>query len=110
MQKKISQIMHPLATSLNWDPTGRYIAVSVQGNSDATGYNIYNVRGDVLYESPLMTNLSSFAWRPMPPSLLTDKEQHDLVGTEAKWKQIEKKYDALDSATQTHAARTKFVS
>lgn len=64
------------ATNAEWDPTGRYFAVwvsSVNGESLAPQYRIYDYTGVEIYKR-MITPFSHFAWRPLPPSLLTNTE------------------------------------
>eukprot|EP00123_Amoebidium_parasiticum_P007701 comp18298_c0_seq1/m.19342 comp18298_c0_seq1/g.19342 ORF comp18298_c0_seq1/g.19342 comp18298_c0_seq1/m.19342 type:complete len:664 (-) comp18298_c0_seq1:915-2906(-) len=100
---------HFMATDVEWDPTGRYVATSVSywRHQMENGYKIWSFQGRQLYNESL-EKFYQFIWRPRPPTLLTDDEikavrknlktysikfdQEDLIsGDKASKEQIEKR-------------------
>lgn len=86
------------ATDVQWDPTGRFCAIwlSCAPNPDsdmaprADGqYRIFDAHGKQLYQKD-MTKFSHFAWRPLPPSLLTSEE---INSVKSNLKDIVKDYE-----------------
>ena len=67
---------HFLATDVQWDPSGRYVAswVSYWRHQMDNGYVIWDFKGDqqVKQNQP---KFSYFAWRPRPPSHLSREEE-----------------------------------
>lgn len=74
LKRRIASFIHPLASSIMWDPTGRYLAVAVEGSKDTAGFSVYNARGDIVYESGLLPGLARFMWRPNAPLVLSKEE------------------------------------
>jgi len=65
---------HFMATAIEWDPTGRYVAtvVSHWRHQLENGYNIYSFQGKLL-KHVLKDKFFQLLWRPRPPSLLTEE-------------------------------------
>jgi len=65
---------HLMATFVTWDPTGRYVTTYVSAWKAKTehGYKIWSFRGIELY-SILQEGFLQFAWRPRPPTLLSEE-------------------------------------
>lgn len=63
---------HYNATSIEWDPTGRFVAsvVSFWRYQVETGYNLYSFQGKVLKHF-LKDKFYQLLWRPRPTPLLT---------------------------------------
>ncbi|KAG5503872.1 hypothetical protein JIQ42_07390 [Leishmania sp. Namibia] len=74
------------ATNCEWDPTGRYFAVwvsSIHEQALTPQYRIFDYTGNELFKKAIKP-LSHFAWRPMPPTLLTPgdmKKARDMLKT-----------------------------
>ena len=70
---------HMMATNLEWDPTGQFLAthVSAWRHKLENGYNIYTFRGDLVHKI-MRGGLYQFLWRPRPPSLLTDEDRKEI--------------------------------
>ncbi|KAJ3674586.1 hypothetical protein LUZ60_005202 [Juncus effusus] len=84
---------HFMATDVEWDPMGRYVATSVTSVREMeNGFCIWSFNGKLLYRVP-KDQLIQFLWRPRPPSLLT-QEQEDEIARELK--KYSKKYEAED--------------
>ncbi|KAI3676754.1 hypothetical protein L1987_86370 [Smallanthus sonchifolius] len=65
---------HFMATYIEWDPTGRYVATSVTSVHE-------------------MENGFNFLWRPRPPSLLSPEKEEEIF---KNLKKYSKKYDVQD--------------
>ena len=63
---------HFMATDVEWDPTGRYVATAVSwwGHKVDNGFWLWNFQGKLLHKQP-MEKFCQLLWRPRPPSLLT---------------------------------------
>jgi translation initiation factor 3 subunit B len=64
---------HFSATSIEWDPSGRYVAIiSARGRSAnvESSYSIYHLTGE-LVQKVVKQKLMLFSWRPRPNTLLT---------------------------------------
>ncbi|KAK7196229.1 translation initiation factor [Novymonas esmeraldas] len=64
------------ATSCEWDPTGRYFAVwvsTIHEQTLASQFRIFDYTGNELYKKTVKP-FSHFAWRPLPPTLLSNAE------------------------------------
>lgn len=71
---------HFMATDIEWDPTGRYVATSVQAlrHNMENGYNIWSSQGRQILRVPL-DHFQKLQWRPRPPSLLTAQDEKKLM-------------------------------
>jgi len=76
------QAEHFMATDVEWDPTGRYVATSVSwwGHKVDNAYWLWNFQGRLLYKQPL-DRFCQLQWRPRPPSLLSDDHLKVLLKT-----------------------------
>jgi len=76
------QAEHFMATDVEWDPTGRYVATSVSwwGHKVDNAYWLWNFQGKLLYKQPL-DRFCQLQWRPRPPSLLSDDHLKVLFKT-----------------------------
>ena len=74
------QAEHFMATDVEWDPTGRYVATSVSwwGHKVDNAYWLWNFQGKLLHKQPL-DRFCQLQWRPRPPSLLSDDHLKVLV-------------------------------
>lgn len=69
---------------MNWDPTGRYLAIfgikrSPIDKSDKS-IKVYNIFGEPMGAFTALQNLSQFRWRPRPIGLLSKRELTKLQG------------------------------
>jgi translation initiation factor 3 subunit B len=90
---------HFLMTDVMWDPSGRYVISAVTQQMTAgiryqteAGFQMWSFQGKSLYKTP-KEKLYQLAWRPHPPSLLTEAKKADI---KANLKTYTKKYDSLD--------------
>ena len=66
---------HFMATDVEWDPTGRYVATGVSwwGHKVDNAYWIWNFQGRLVHKQP-MERFCQLLWRPRPQSLLSEKQ------------------------------------
>ncbi|KNC50002.1 eukaryotic translation initiation factor 3 subunit B [Thecamonas trahens ATCC 50062] len=86
---------HLKATTVEWDPTGRYVATSISAWSSSieNGYTLWNFAGQQL-RRVLKEKFYQFLWRPRPKSLLS-KSQVKKIKKNLRHKSIE--YDRIDT-------------
>ncbi|XP_073001132.1 eukaryotic translation initiation factor 3 subunit B-like [Typha latifolia] len=84
---------HFMATEIEWDPTGRYLATSVTSVHEMeNGFQLWSFNGKLLYRIP-KDHFYQFLWRPRPPSLLTQEKEEEIAKNLRKYS---KKYEAED--------------
>ncbi|GAA0145959.1 hypothetical protein Leryth_013162 [Lithospermum erythrorhizon] len=84
---------HFMATDVEWDPTGRYVATSVTSVHEMeNGFNIWSFHGKLLYRI-LRDHFFQYLWRPRPPTLLTPEKEEEVA---KNLKKYSKKYEAED--------------
>ncbi|KAG0447217.1 hypothetical protein HPP92_012340 [Vanilla planifolia] len=84
---------HFMATDIEWDPTGRYVATSVTSVHEMeNGFHIWSFNGKLLYRIP-RDQFYQFLWRPRPPSLLSPEKEDEIS---KNLKRYSKKYEAED--------------
>eukprot|EP00796_Vickermania_ingenoplastis_P011113 gene11113-7739_t len=92
------------SSDLQWDPTGRFCAIWLSCAPDPHSdmvprsdgqYRIFDAHGKQLFQKEL-TKFSHFAWRPLPPTLLTTEE---IKGVKSKLKEIVKDYEKEKAET-----------
>ncbi|XP_020093747.1 eukaryotic translation initiation factor 3 subunit B-like [Ananas comosus] len=84
---------HFMATDIEWDPTGRYLATSVTSVHEMeNGFYIWSFNGKLLYRIP-KDHFFQFLWRPRPPSLLSAEKEEEISRNLRKYS---KKYEAED--------------
>ncbi|PIA45848.1 hypothetical protein AQUCO_01600232v1 [Aquilegia coerulea] len=84
---------HFMATDIEWDPTGRYVATSVTSVHEMeNGFHIWSFNGKLLYRVP-RDHFYQFLWRPRPASLLTAEKEEEIA---KNLKKYSKKYEAED--------------
>ncbi|CAH8648146.1 unnamed protein product [Heterobilharzia americana] len=70
---------HAMVSDVHWDPTGRYLATTVnsfhQKNDNAIWF--WNCVGRCLYKMSLR-GIRTFAWRPRPPTLLSAEQLQNI--------------------------------
>lgn len=85
------QAEHFMATDVEWDPTGRYVATGVSwwGHKVDNAFWLWNFQGKLLYKQPL-DKFCQLQWRPRPPSLLSEDQIKEI-------KKNMKRYNAMFS-------------
>ncbi|XP_070025650.1 eukaryotic translation initiation factor 3 subunit B-like [Nicotiana tabacum] len=84
---------HFMATDVEWDPTGRYVATSVTSVHEMeNGFNIWSFNGKLLYRI-LKDHFFQYLWRPRPPSFLSKEKEEEIA---KNLKRYSKKYEAED--------------
>ncbi|GLJ05188.1 hypothetical protein SUGI_0013290 [Cryptomeria japonica] len=84
---------HFMATDIEWDPTGRYVATYVTTVHEMeNGFNIWSFNGKLLYRVS-RDHFYQLLWRPRPPSLLSPEKEEEIA---KNLKKYSKKYEAED--------------
>ncbi|WOH14507.1 hypothetical protein DCAR_0934026 [Daucus carota subsp. sativus] len=84
---------HFMATDIEWDPTGRYVATAVTSVHEMeNGFNIWSFHGKLLYRI-MKDHFFQFLWRPRPPSFLSPEKEEEIA---KNLKKYSKKYEAED--------------
>ncbi|KAI3936147.1 hypothetical protein MKX01_021427 [Papaver californicum] len=84
---------HFMATEIEWDPTGRYVATAVTSIHEMeNGFNIWSFNGKLLYRHS-RDHFYQFLWRPRPPSFLTAEKEEEIA---KNLKKYSKKYEIED--------------
>lgn len=84
---------HFMATDIEWDPTGRYVATSVTSVHEMeNGFNVWSFHGKLLYRIS-RDHFFQFLWRPRPPTLLSKEKEEEIA---KNLKKYSKKYEAED--------------
>lgn len=99
---------HQLANMLLWDPSGRYLAACVTQQMDSSGFTIYNAKGEPLYESPLLSEMISFSWRPLLPTLLSEEELKEFRSGDVL-KEYARRFKKEDAKASETAEEQRFV-
>ncbi|KAK2557121.1 Eukaryotic translation initiation factor 3 subunit B [Acropora cervicornis] len=99
----MSQAEHFMATDVEWDPTGRYVATSVSwwAHKVDNGYYIWSFQGKLLQRHTL-DQFCSLLWRPRPPSLLSEE---DLKNIRKDIKKYQRLFEAKDRMSQSRASK-----
>ncbi|CAI0413995.1 unnamed protein product [Linum tenue] len=88
---------HFMATDVDWDPTGRYVATAVTSvhHEMENGFNIWSFNGKLLYRTlkDHFFQASPYQWRPRPPSFLSAEKEEEIA---KNLKKYSKKYEAED--------------
>ncbi|KAI5067602.1 hypothetical protein GOP47_0018130 [Adiantum capillus-veneris] len=85
---------HFMATDVDWDPTGRFVATSVTSvHQIENGFNMWSFSGKLLYRLP-RDRFFQFLWRPRPPTLLTPEKEDEIA---KNLKKYSKKYEIDDA-------------
>ncbi|XP_074648217.1 eukaryotic translation initiation factor 3 subunit B-like [Tubulanus polymorphus] len=94
---------HFMATDVEWDPTGRYVASAVSwwGHKVDNAYWIWNFQGRLLQKQPL-ERFCQLLWRPRPPSLLTDAMIKEI---KKNMKKYSAQFEVKDRMSQTKASK-----
>lgn len=96
---------HFMATEVEWDPTGRYVATSVTAvNQMENGFMVWSFTGTPLYKVG-HDRLFQFSWRPRPPCLLSAEKQKEIAkNLKSYGKRYEEEDEALLAAVDSEAA------
>ncbi|KDD76724.1 eukaryotic translation initiation factor eIF2A [Helicosporidium sp. ATCC 50920] len=93
-------------TAVNWDPSGRYVATIVDAsNSMDNGFRVWSFAGALLYKFD-RDRFFQFAWRPRPPTLLSNEQVADI---QKNLRRYAKRYEEEDEALLV-AADSEFVA
>ncbi|KAJ4902960.1 Eukaryotic translation initiation factor 3 subunit B [Raphanus sativus] len=85
---------HFMATDIEWDPTGRYVATAVTSVHEMeNGFTVWSFNGKLLYRV-LKDHFFQLAWRPRPPLFLPPKKEEEIAKNLKK--KYSKKYEAED--------------
>eukprot|EP00873_Tetraselmis_striata_P009974 jgi/Tetstr1/430238/TSEL_020066.t1 len=91
---------HFMATDVDWDPTGRYIATSVTHvHQMENGFNMWAFNGKLMYKV-LREQFFQFGWRPRHSSLLSIEKEKEIA---KNLKKYTKRYDEEDEALMNEA-------
>lgn len=92
---------HFMATDVEWDPTGRFVASSVTQYQLENGYNIWSFQGKLVHHYT-KSKFFQFLWRPRPPSLLSKEKEKEIKKNLAEYsKRYQKDDDAFLLSHQT---------
>lgn len=84
---------HFMATNVEWDPTGRYVATSVTSiHQMENGFNMWSFNGKLLYSMP-RDRFHQLGWRPRVPSLLSKEKEEEI---KKNLKEYSRRYDEED--------------
>ena len=104
---------HFMASEVEWDPTGRYVATSVTAiNQMENGCMIWSFSGQPLAKLS-RDRFFQFSWRPRPPCMLSDEKVKDVM---KNLKKYSKKYEEEDEAVLAaadagfHAERERLLA
>ncbi|KAF8067212.1 R1 [Scenedesmus sp. PABB004] len=86
---------HFMATDVEWDPTGRYVASAVTSvHQMENGFNMWSFNGKLLYTLP-KDRFMQLSWRPRVPSLLPKEKEEEI---KKNLKEYSRRYDEEDEA------------
>lgn len=99
--QKMGADEHFMCTDIEWDPTGRYVATSVQAlrHNMENGYAMWTSQGRQLCKQP-HEHFQKLHWRPRPKSLLTDKDEKSLMKNLRKYRE---QFEEIDNAIAAQA-------
>eukprot|EP00938_MAST-03A_sp_MAST-3A-sp1_P000860 g860.t1 len=98
-QDSLATHEHFMCTDIKWSPCGRIVSTSVcQGLFDApsmrmsmqAGYRLYSFMGVQLHKEE-QQEFYSFAWRPRPVSLLTEKMRKEVL-SKSNMRKVRERY------------------
>ncbi|XP_050379356.1 eukaryotic translation initiation factor 3 subunit B-like [Argentina anserina] len=93
-QETMATTEHFMATDIEWDPTGRYVATAVTSVHEMeNGYIIWTFNGKLLYRV-LRDHFLQFLWRPRPASFLTPEQEEEIA---KNLKKYSKRYELEDN-------------
>lgn len=96
----MAQTEHFMATDVEWDSTGRYVASAVSwwGHKVDNAFWIWNFQGQLLVKQQL-ERFCQLMWRPRPASMLTEKEIKEIRRNFKTWAQKFETEDAMRKMT-----------
>ncbi|KAJ9529622.1 hypothetical protein QJQ45_014394 [Haematococcus lacustris] len=77
-QEVLATAEHFMASHIEWDPTGRYVATTAVGLQTDNSFRIWSFQGRLLFEAA-KDKLSQFNWRPRLPNLLSPEKEAELL-------------------------------
>merc|ERR1712185_490978 len=91
----MAQEEHFMATDVEWDPTGRFVASPVTHYQLENGYNIWTFQGTLRHHYT-KSKFFQFLWRPRPASLLSKEKEKEIKKNLAEYsKRYQKEDDAF---------------
>lgn len=89
---------HFMATDLEWDPSGRFVAswVSYWRHQMENGFMLWDFRGELVAKQ-MQPRFTAFAWRPRPPSPLSKEQLRDI---RKNLKTLAVRFEQEDAASQ----------
>jgi len=99
----MNQTEHFMATDVEWDPTGRYVASAVSwwGHKVDNGYWLWNFQGVLQHKQPL-EKFCQLQWRPRPVSLLPESKVKEI---RKNFKTYAQKFETEDSMRKMTASK-----
>jgi len=99
---------HLMATNVEWDPTGRFVAsyVSHWVHQIETGYIIWTFQGKQVHKYP-KDRFFQLLWRPRPTSLLSPEKKEDIKKNLIVYQKRMKNDDMLIITAADHAKAEK---
>ncbi|XP_031556262.1 eukaryotic translation initiation factor 3 subunit B-like [Actinia tenebrosa] len=99
----MNQAEHFMATDVEWDPTGRFVATSVSwwAHKVDNGYFIWSFQGKLL-QRHVLDQFCQLLWRPRPPTLLDEEAQKKL---KKEMKKYQKTFEIKDRMSQSRASK-----
>ncbi|KAH7062311.1 eukaryotic translation initiation factor 3 subunit B [Macrophomina phaseolina] len=99
-------------TSVEWDPSGRYVATVSSAfmhpshKKMENGYKIWDFKGSLLREEQI-ERFKQFVWRPRPPTLLSKEEQKKIRKNLREYSKIFEEQDFEKKNTANRAVVEK---
>lgn len=100
---------HFMCTDIEWDPTGRYVATSVQAlrHNMENGFVMWTGMGRQIHKVP-KERFQKLLWRPRPKCLLTDKQEKSIAKDLRKWRvQFEEVDNAIAAQASSEEAKAR---
>lgn len=100
-----NSLQQPMVSQVQWDPTGRYVAASVDAYHSEmdNGFDIYSFQGEWL-EKRRVQHMRQFIWRPRPPTLLPPAEVEKIRKNLDSYKEV---FAAQDRVMKSKTARKR---
>ncbi|PAA71608.1 hypothetical protein BOX15_Mlig024115g1 [Macrostomum lignano] len=92
------------ATDIEWDPTGRYVVTTVSfwHVKVDNASHVYSSHGTLLYKLNKLERICQFAWRPRPPTLLSDEQ---IKNIKKNMKTYSRRFEKEDLQSSTRASK-----
>jgi translation initiation factor 3 subunit B len=93
---------HFMATDMEWDPSGRFVAswVSYWRHQMENGFMLWDFRGELVTKQ-MQPRFTAFAWRPRPASLLSKDQVRDI---RKNLKTLSVRFEQEDTANQQQSS------